>query len=283
MIRPIDPSQSGTRARTITRTRTRRPQAAFTLVEIVLAIGLATVLLLLAMTFYQQASELRGRILRESERVSTLRLVLDRISGDLRATQPKAGSGNEFTGDSTSMAFVKEACASLPPGAPPETPEPTDLVRISLTTVFGTNEHGAVVTGIDRQESPLNARVAAAAISIASASATPTPTPTIDPADDPDSLSLDPPPQVIQVREPFAEQIRFVRFRYWSGTAWQAGWTNVTPPPGVEIVVSTTAPAENAEPDTLPPEALRRVVFVPGGVPSNTSVAADSSSSSTAP
>lgn len=90
---------------------------AFTLVEIILAIGLATALLLIALTFYQQAAETRLRILRESEKVSTMRLVFDRLAGDLRAAQPKASVGNEFTGDSTSMCFVKEAYASFPPAA----------------------------------------------------------------------------------------------------------------------------------------------------------------------
>ena len=80
-------------------------------------------------------------------------------------------------------------------------------------------------------------------------------------------LSVYPPDQTNGVAEPFADIVRFVRFRYWDGGAWQAGWTNVTPPPGVEIVLSTERLAEDAEPDAYPAEASRRVVFVPGGMP----------------
>ena len=63
------------------------PRAAFTLVEIILAIGLATGLLLVAMTFYYQATNMRGQVLHELDQVSTIRLVLDRLAGDLRTAQ----------------------------------------------------------------------------------------------------------------------------------------------------------------------------------------------------
>ena len=224
--------------------------AAFTLVEIILAIGLASALLIVALTFYHQAADLRGQILRESDRFSMMRLVLDRLAGDLRAVQPHASPGNEFTGDATSMHFIKEALTSLPPDATPGTNEPTDLVRVSLTTLLGTNGTNIAVSGLDRVEEPLYPVAASPAPNTISNDF---------------SLSLTEPTN--QVTEPFAYMVRFVRFRYWDGMAWQTGWTNATPPPGVEIVLSTDGLPLDAQPDDYPPEPFRRVVFLPGGAP----------------
>jgi hypothetical protein len=232
------------------RRRRRDPGAAFTLVEIILAIGLATALLLIALMFYDQAADMRGRILRESDGFATMRLVLDRLAGDLRTAQPHAAPGNEFTGDATSMHFIKEALTSLPPDAPPGESEPTDLVRISLTTLTGTNGTNVAVTGLDRVEEPLGAPASASALGTIS--------------NDP---SLYMPDQTNLVTEPFADMVRFVRFRYFDGAAWQAGWTNATPPPGVEIVLAAEGLPLDAEPDAYPPEPFRRVVFLPGGAP----------------
>src|SRR5579863_4982804 len=145
---PTNPAQPAIPRRRLDRT------AAFTLVEIILAIGLATALLLIALTFYGQAADMRAQILRESERFAIMRLVVDRLAGDLRAAQPHAGPGNEFTGDATSMHFIKEALTSLPPDAAPGESEPTDLVQITLTTVTGTNGTNGAVTGLDRVEEP---------------------------------------------------------------------------------------------------------------------------------
>jgi hypothetical protein len=66
--------------------------------------------------------------------------------------------------------------------------------------------------------------------------------------------------------EVLTDLVRFVRFRYWNGAVWVAGWTNNTPPPGVEIVLASEALADDAAADTFPPESFRRVVFLPAGL-----------------
>ena len=231
--------------------RGARDQAAFTLVEMVLAIGLATGLLLVALTFYHQAAEMRGQLVREADRVTTMRLVLDRLAGDLRAAAPNAGSGNEFTGDTNSLSFIKLACTDFSLDTPSSARELTDLVRVSLTTLFVTNGTRIAVSALDRSETPV-APAAPALLPIGNPEV-------------PDDVSPEVSNPISVVKEPFADVVRFVRFRYWDGAVWQPGWTNAAPPPGVEIVISTEANADDAEPDALPPEAIRRVVFVPGG------------------
>jgi hypothetical protein len=252
-------ARSVTISRLAALSRSARNQAGFTLVEIILAIGLATGLLLVALTFYHQAAGMRGQLLREADRITTMRLVLDRLVGDLRAAVPHAGVGNEFTGDANSFVFIKLACTDLASDNRSSAREPTDLVRVSLTTLFITNGNSVVVSALDRSETPL-ALAAPALLPIAES----------DVFDDVLPESSNP---VNVVKEPFADMVRFVRLRYWDGAVWQPGWTNAAPPPGVEIVLSSEANADDAEPDALPPEALRRVVFVPGGLkPSTTNV-----------
>ncbi len=238
--------------------RRRSAQAAFTLVEIILAIGLATGLLVIAITFYHQATEMRGHILTEAERVTTVRLVLDRLANDLRAAQPTAASGNEFTGDETSMSFVKCAWTVLPANPTNGAGETTDLLRVSLTTLYATNGTQVVVQGLDRTETPLSLALPL-----------PLPLSPTDPAVEATNsldLSLFSDTATNQVTDPFAGLVRYVRFRYWDGGNWQSAWKNSNPPPGVEIILATDRLADDAEPDTFPPEPFRRVVFLPAGV-----------------
>ena len=244
----------------------RNVRAAFTLVEVILAIGLATALLLIALVYYRQAADLRGQILRESERFSTLRLALDRLAGDLRAAQPHASPGNEFSGDSTSLRFIKAALTSLPKAeetnagadnlANSTGADASDLVRVSFMTLTRADGTNVEISALDRTEEPLSPPSASPSVPFSTNSlslALPDPT-------------NSPPGQTHHFFEPFAEGVRFVRFRYWNGTAWQDAWTNAAPPPGVEIVLAMQTLPNDAPPDTFPPVAFRRVVFLPGGV-----------------
>ena len=72
--------------------------------------------------------------------------------------------------------------------------------------------------------------------------------------------------------EPTTDLIRYVRFRYWTGSAWQTGWTNSAPPPGVEIVLGTEPPPDDATTDDYPYEQFRRVIHVPAGLPQESAV-----------
>ena len=127
----------------------------------------------------------------------------------------------------------------------------TDLVRVTLTTLFATNESRLTVGGLDRNEAPLTPPTAPLSFGTNS-----------------DALSSFPLEQtnIVTPEEVFADTVRYVRFRYWDGANWQLSWTNAAPPPGVEIVLSTVANAEDAEPDSYPPDGFRRVIFIPGGL-----------------
>lgn len=236
----------------------------FTLVEIILAISLAAILLLVGLTFYQQATEMRSQVLQETEKFSTLRLVLDQMAGDLRSAQPVALPGNEFSGDSNSLTFIK--LSSLPPPSSLSwgTNINTDLVRITISTVMSTNGTNLEMIGLDRVESPLNP-IAFSSLDGTNNSSL---TNSLDATNITDltDLAFDLMDDTNSIPEPFAKLVRFARFRYWDGTAWQLTWTNASPPTGVEIVLAASRMAEDADPEALPEDAFRRVVFLPAGI-----------------
>lgn len=236
--------------------------AGFTLIEVILAIGIVVSLLIVALLFYRQAADLRNQILAESERCSTVRLLLDRLAADLREALPEPDSGHEFVGESGSLSFVRPTLAMPNAGATP------GLTRVTYAAVIGNEGTNQSVIGFDRTEGPPRQRRTAFS----------QPNPTNSPTTSivvPAAFESAP---TNRMAEPLTELIHFVRFRYWDGAQWLTGWTNSAPPPGVEIVLATDAPTEGSVeplesdtelgmPDEYPLGAFRRVVFLPAGTP----------------
>ena len=85
---------------------------AFTLLETLLAIVIATGLLSTAMYFYQQSSKFRNDLILENERIASARLIINKMSLELRSTltHPKLGIG--LKGGSNWIEFLKTATPS---------------------------------------------------------------------------------------------------------------------------------------------------------------------------
>lgn len=81
--------------------------AAFTLLEVILAVTIAIGMMVVVLYFYQQSSTLRKDALEEMERLTSVRLVMDRLGSELRCV----GNGSELLsgikGTSTSIEFVR--------------------------------------------------------------------------------------------------------------------------------------------------------------------------------
>ena len=227
--------------------RRRTVTAAFTLVEVVLAIGIAIGLLVVALYFYQQAAHLRAQLLEESDRLATVRLLLDRITTDLRTAyaQPQTG----FAGGSASMSFVRTDALSRPAwitdlgNSPASLETDLKLVRYDVTTALeGTN---LVVRGLTRVEQPLET---ARPLPDAPAGGT-------GPAD----LSV----QSKLVLEPLTDALRFVHLRYWDGASWQEKWDSSQLPKGVAVTLGVEPLPEGVEAADYPSEMFRRVIALP--------------------
>ena len=218
-----------------------RRARAFTLVEVILAISIAIGILVVALYFYSQATNLRAQLLEESDRISSIRLVMDRLTSELRNAfaQPQTG----FHGDATSLQFVTTESPSRAFATRVEAPR-TDLRLISYglsKALDGTNE---VATGLTRTEQPLVEKPA----STSAFSATAAPDATNAPA-----RSL----------EPMTDSIRLLRIWYWDGNGWLATWKSDQLPRGVEITLGAEPLPDDASISDYPGELYRRVIYLP--------------------
>ncbi|MFM8469251.1 MAG: type II secretion system protein J, partial [Limisphaerales bacterium] len=119
-----------------------RRRAAFTLLEVVLALTIAIGILVAALAFHEQATTLRGQLLQESERLAAVRQIMDRLAADLRLAPVNAQAG--FTGDSNSLRFVT---TRLPMGG-----FESDLRRVTYRAVFGGDATNQTITGLTRED-----------------------------------------------------------------------------------------------------------------------------------
>jgi type II secretory pathway component PulJ len=227
--------------------RRRLHETGFTLVEVILAIGLAIVILVTAMSFYHQATDLRRQLVAASEQISTVRLVMDRLAADLRMARAHDWEG--FNGDATSLRFVK--CEPIGSSAWTRNQPVSDLRLVSYGAATGLDGTNMMVIGLNRSESLAvelrTARATAAPLEAAPATAASATT-----------------TNVAQV-EPLTDVIRFVHFRYWDGTIWVESWVDVVPPLAVEVSFGLDPQPDDALPDEYPFEVFRRIIALPSG------------------
>jgi len=214
------------------------PKRAFTLVEVILAISIAIGILVVALSFYQQAASLRAQILEASNRISTIRLLMDRLTSELRSARAHDWEG--FTGDAASLRFVKTE--SLSPTAWTRTQPYTDLKLVTYGVATGFEGTNTIITGITRTESSV---VEVRQVRAAS------------PMDVASSTKI--------VIEPLTDAIRFLRFRFWDGTDWLNSWNDIVPPFAVEVNFGSEPQPDDALPEEYPFELFRRVILLPGG------------------
>lgn len=216
---------------------------AFTLIEVILAVVIASGLLVVAVSYYQRSADLRAQLLDEGERLTTVRLMMDRITLDLRTAfaEPRQG----FSGTADYMKFTHAGNPSpgnLAEGA-------MKLVTYSvLTNADGTN--ATMVVGFNRVETPL--------VEMRVASPTNREGFSFNGAMDPLAAATK------NIVEPLTRAIRLVHFRYFDGSEWLDGWNGVDLPLGVEVTFGTEPPSP-VEEEEYTGELFRRVIYVPAG------------------
>lgn len=235
----------------------RAARRAFTLVEVLLATGIAAAILMVLVYFYQQAAELRTQLLQETDRLATERLLMNRLEAELRGVPGRCFYKPPLRGDSASLQFIKTEFPSrtawrasvLGRAVVPETD--LHLVKYSLAG-DGTN-----VSGIVRTEEPMVARqtVTRMQVTVESPAATNRPAP------------------------PLTADLRHLSFRYWDGTFWQDSWNLDQMPLGVEVTLAADPIAEDAAPEDLDGLVFRRVIFLPA----SRTISASSGSDTNAP
>ena len=230
-----------------------RGSRAFTLVEVLLAVGIAAAILMVLVYFYQQAAELRTQLLQETDRLATERLLMTRIESELRAVPGRCFYKPPLRGDSSSLQFIKTEFPShgawravaLGRAAAPETD--LRLVKYSLAG-DGTN-----ATGIIRTEEPMVTRQAITRTQV----------------------TVEAPAETNRPTPPLTADLRHLGFRYWDGTFWQDSWNLDQMPLGVEVTLAAEPIAPDAMPEDLEGMIFRRVIYLPASRPISASSLTD--------
>jgi type II secretory pathway pseudopilin PulG len=221
----------------------------FTLLEVVLAVSIAIGLLVVVLQFYSQATALRTQLLLEAERISSIRLVMETITADLRSARKDPASGPGLTGDATSLRLVRATPPSLANWAGGQWgraafPE-TDLRRVSYSLISSLDGTNLVPAGLTRTEEPCVELRRTLEVTRPGAGVE------IRPAVQPSSP------------DPLSETICYLRFRYWDGANWLESWRGTSLPVGVEVTLGLEPLTEKLEPGETSPEVFRRTIYLP--------------------
>jgi type II secretory pathway pseudopilin PulG len=219
-------------------------RAAFTLVEVLLAVGIIAGLLMVVLYFYQQAAELRTELLLDAERSSSARLLMDRLTTELRAARSHTFYEVPMVGDSTYLQFITTDLPSqiawtgerLGRITKPE----TDLKLVSYgaeVSLEATN-----VVGVVRAEEALvELRTTVSSEVTLSTGASTNKTNRIF----------------------IAEAFKYLRFRYYDGYKWIESWSDTFLPKGVEVTLGSEPMPADVEAEKYPYEVFRRVIALP--------------------
>ena len=210
----------------------------FTLIEVVIAISLAIGIMFVLLFFYNQAANLRGQLMQQADRLSTVRLLMDRITMELRTARMHAFYEAVFLGDTQFIQFARTDLVSPNAWKQGErvSSAQTDLKLVRYSANADTN-----APGLYREEEAL-----AETRKVRSASVT---------------VDIEP----VKKPEPLSEEIRYVHFRYWDGAKWLESWDGPKLPIGVEITLGFE-PLVVDEQGEASGEVFRRVVYLPGGL-----------------
>ncbi len=225
-----------------------RRAAAFTLLEVLLAIGLASGLLGALFSFSTYAMNCRALVVKKIEFVTAERGVMDHLTNELRSAMVYPFLNIGMTSDGNTISFISSSLPGPAAWVTPkvdETPPPPEQDLQMMTYRLRVDEETGEVTGLERAcQKILAAESATAGIET----------------------------QLV------SSQIRYIKFRFFDGEIWRDAWRDSeqqedgdTPaallPVAVEIVLGGEAvPQDMAVDEYMKTSTVfRRVVFVPSG------------------
>ena len=240
--------------------RTRR-QIGFTLLEVVLAVGLSVVLMGGVYAFYSSSLASRDSLRREGEVVFAQRRVLDMLDQEMQSVITYAGMPGSLNGTTNQINFMRTVLPSQAawypptllnagsmtdkPGAGGAAWEPEhDVQMVTYQLRYEEDEDGVMqVVGLERQY----VRTIAAA--------------TAEEGSNLHSSLL-------------SAQIKFIRLQYWDGSQWLTEWSGSALPLAVRIDLGTEPLPEDCPPEEYPFETVWREVAIPAALTAGPSGAA---------
>ena len=226
----------------------------FTLLEVMLALSLSLGLLALLLGFYKEVADTRTAVGAEIDIVTAERTVMELATVELRGAMPYPQAGIGLAGQATDMRFATLAS----PGADAWQvrtmtegqvgPSGGGLQIVGYRLQMVVDDAGNPVT--DDDGNPLVAGVARTCQRLATAQT----------AEEGKQIEV----------KLVAAAMKFLRLRYWDGSAWAESWSGQTLPGAVEIVLGEQPLPPGVDPMEYPYNTFRRVVFVPAGAKSPT-------------
>lgn len=236
-------------------------RAAFTLVEVVLAILIISGIMTVLLYFYHRAAQVRQAAIEEVEFLATSRMLFEQITTELRTARVVQDQFLGLEGTSNSISFV---CTSIPQMARWITATnesvvlapATDLKRVSYRLLGGTNT--IEPRGVDRLEE-LVLGAAYTSGTNATEFVSGSDTNLLDEAE----TNLISTNRVFRGRPPLTDRVQFLNFRYWAGTNWIDSWSGLDLPGGVEITLGRDPMPAESSGEGYPFELYRRVIYLP--------------------
>ena len=256
-----------------------RRRSAFTLLEVLLAVVIAAGLLSTAMYFYHKSSRFRSDLILETERIASARLILNRMSTELRSSLHHPVRNIGFKGGSNWVEFLKTEIPSeaswailtenSSSAAYPETGYRLIRYELAMKNVIDTgldnaanremienlnldNNYDGAPGGdfpslkqgdaIDRAER----RLLTAKASTNSLAA----------------VRIEP------VR--ITDQLKYMQLRYLNNGNWAENWGGPNPPAGIEISLGIAPLSATNILEEYTNHVYRRIVRIPTSIPSTT-------------
>lgn len=215
------------------------PRSAFTLLEVILAVTLGLGLVGSVMVFYDHAANVRKAVLSDAEMVAAERIIMDRITDELRGATVYPFLDMGVEGRPGEIHFITTALPgprawAVRKATEDPIPPACDLRIVGYRLGTSEDENGRMqINGLERTDQRiLTARTAQEGREIIASLLTP--------------------------------HVRFIRFRYRAAGGWTESWTRRDLPGAVEITLGFKPLPEDTDPQDYPYQTFRRVVFVPG-------------------
>ena len=244
---------------------------AFTLLEVLLAVSIASVLLATALYFYHQSARFRSDLIDETDRIASARLILNRMSSELRGTLFHPTRNVGFKGGSNWVEFLKsevpsEASWTLATensqSAYPETGYRLIRYELAMKNVIDTaldneaNREMIENLSLDTEDSgggredavPLRQGDAIDRTEKRLITAK-TSTNTVA------TINID------SVR--ITDQLKYMKFRYLDSGIWQDTWGGPNPPAGVEISLGVEPYSATNVLEEYTNHVFRRTISIP--------------------
>ena len=214
-------------------------RAAFTLVEVILAIVICSGMVGALIAFYNQALDIRTAVTEEVEVASASRAVMDHMTSELRSalSYPFLNMGVEGATDHfTFLTTVIPGPAVWAVRKTTDDPIPPehDLEMAGYRLRLVTNDDGtSSVDGLERTSQRI--------------------------------LSAEQPTEGREITVSYlTARVKYLRLRYYDGANWQDSWTGGNLPTAIEITLGASPLPDGQSPDDYASPTFRRTVFLPG-------------------